>query len=320
MNCSLEGGIHMLHFQKMRQLIKSDAKESLESTCNEHQGTGESYREYTEFSDYNVTHTVVDGIERIHYQPKTQQQKSVLIFQHGMWHGAWCWKYWQVWFAEQGWESIAFSLPGHGKSLEQKKVEECTLAYYLYFLEQEIKSIEAPVVLCAHSMGGALAQWYLKFFGNLPAIVSIAGWTSHDILKDCLFNAMKIDPWGSFLASFLGAKAQFRNEQVVKKWFLSDHSIMSPKELKGMLGRESEVVLMQHRPATWTPISNNTTPMLWLAAEDDAIISIKNAKKSADFYNADFRPIPDCNHDIMLEHNWQASAEIVKQWLESKLV
>jgi len=191
----------MLKFKKMRQLIKADSWDTLRNTRNEYEGGGQTYHEETEFENYTVVHTVIDGIERIHYQPKEANQRTVILFQHGMWHGAWCWKYWQVWFAEQGWESIAFSLPRHGKSLEQKKVEECTLAYYLYFLEQEKKSIEAPVVLCAHSMGGALAQWYLKFFGNLPAIVSI----------------------------------------------------------------------------------------------------------------------PDCNHGIMLEHNWQASAEIVKQWLESKL-
>jgi len=303
----------------MRQLIKSDPRDTLRSTYNEHQGIGQTYCERFEFTNYSVTHSVVDGIERIHYQPKVQVQKAVIVFQHGMWHGAWCWQYWQAWFAEQGWESIAFSLPGHGKSFEQTKVEECTLAYYLYFLEQEIQSIDAPVVLCAHSMGGALAQWYLKFFGKLPAIVSIAGWTSHDILKDCLFNAMKIDPWGSFLASFQGAKAQFRNEKVVKKWFLSDDSEMSPKELMNSLGSESEVVLMQHRPATWSPVTNNTTPMLWLAAENDAIISIDDAQKSAEFYNAKFHKIPACNHDIMLEHNWRASAEIIQQWLKSTL-
>jgi len=303
----------------MRQIIKSDPKETLKNTCNEHEGTGTSYHERSEFSEYSVTHTVFDGIERVHYQPKNIKQNAVIVFQHGMWHGAWCWKYWQAWFAEQGWESVAFSLPGHGKSLEQTTVEECTLAYYLYFLEREIRSIESPVVLCAHSMGGALAQWYLKFFGDLPAMVSVAGWTSHDILKDCLFNAMKIDPWGSFLASFQGSKAQFRNEKVVKKWFLSDNSKMSPKELKSALGRESEVVLMQHRPATWAPITDHSTPILWLAAENDAIISVRDSQKSAEFYCADFHKISASNHDIMLERNWQGSAEIVKRWLELKL-
>ena len=308
----------MLNPNKMRQLIKSDPQDTLQNTCNEHKGIGQTYSEYSDRSKYSVTHIVVEGIERIHYQPKLHKQNTVIVFQHGMWHGAWCWQYWQGFFAEQGWESIAYSLPGHGKSLEQNKVEECTLAYYLYFLEQEIKRIEAPVVLCAHSMGGALAQWYLKFIGDLPAIVSVAGWTSHDILKDSLFNAMKIDPWGSFLASFQGAKAQFRNDKVVKKWFLSDNSEMSAKDLRHALGRESEVVLMQHRPATWSPVNEHKTPMLWLAAENDAIISVKDAKKSAEFYHADFKKIPNSNHDIMLEHNWRDTASIVSTWLESK--
>ncbi len=308
----------MLKFNKIRQLVKSDPLVTLSHTRNKYETCGQTYLKKTEHENYVVSHTVIDGIERIHYQPIKPQKEAVIVFQHGMWHGAWCWQYWQAFFAEQGWESIAYSLPGHGKSLEQNKVEECTLAYYLYFLEQEIKRIEAPVALIAHSMGGALAQWYLKYIGNLPAIVSVAGWTSHDILKDCLFNAMKIDPLGSFLASFQGAKAQFRNDHVVKKWFLSDNSEMSAKDLRHALGRESEVVLMQHRPATWSPVNNHQTPMLWLSAEHDAIISVKDAKKSAEFYQADFKKIPSSNHDIMLEHNWRDSASIVSTWLESK--
>ena len=47
------------------------------------------------------------------------------------------------------------------------------------------------------------------------------------------------------------------------------------------------------------------------AAKNDAIISVKDAQKSAEFYHTDFQKIPGSNRGIMLEQNWRDSAGIV---------
>ena len=83
---------------------------------------------------YEISHTVQDGIERIVYTPQVKRSATPILMQHGMWHGAWCWEPWQELFAEWGWESVAFSLPGHGKSPTQRPIRWCTLGYYVKFL------------------------------------------------------------------------------------------------------------------------------------------------------------------------------------------
>ncbi len=154
-----------------------------------------------ETEKYVMRHTVEDGIERITYTPKVRQHATPILMQHGMWHGAWTWQWWQPLFAEWGWESVAVSLPGHGASPTQRQIELCTLDYYLGFLRAEVNRFEQPPVLMGHSMGGALTQWYLKYVGDLPAAVLVAPWVSHSSLLDGLPRIMSVDPLVGLLTS-----------------------------------------------------------------------------------------------------------------------
>ena len=42
-----------------------------------------------------VTKTLKDGIEWISYRPAEKRHETPILFQHGMWHAAWCWQGWQ---------------------------------------------------------------------------------------------------------------------------------------------------------------------------------------------------------------------------------
>ena len=155
--------------------------------------------------------------------------------------------------------------------------------------------------------------------GDLPAVVFLASWPSHNTLKDCAFNSWKIDPFGVFSVLIHGPKAQFRSEKLVKKWFLSDDAAMSPAALRDKLGLESQVILMQHRPPHWMPPVSVKTPLLWLAPQEDAIINVEDAHRSAEFYGADFIVVERSNHDVMLEANWRQSAATVERWLQANV-
>ena len=45
------------------------------------------------------------------------KSKTPIVFVHGAFTGAWCWnEHFLTWFADQGFETISFSLRGHGGS------------------------------------------------------------------------------------------------------------------------------------------------------------------------------------------------------------
>ncbi len=264
---------------------------------------------------YTVLRTVEQGIERIVYRPKRRRFETPILMQHGMWHGAWCWAPWQALFAEWGWESVAFSLPGHGGSPTQRPLRWCTLGYYLRFLVAEVERLPRSPVLMGHSMGGALVQRYLKEVGDLPAAVLVAPWTSHSMLRP-VFRFFRLDPVGFLLCiATLTTTPVVRTPDRAAKIFLHPGALLSPEELHARLGPESLWVLLQHSPGLWRPAREVRTPLLWLAGGDDLLILEPEERRSAAYYGAEYVVIDGAGHDLMLEGSSRRTAEIVRDWL-----
>ena len=78
------------------------------------------------------------------------------------------------------------------------------------------------------------------------------------------------------------------------------------------------MVLSEHNPPEWTPKENLATPMLWVAAEKDAVISLKGARDSAAFYGAALMVIPGAGHNLMMEHNQAQTLAQIEAWLSAK--
>ena len=256
------------------------------------------------------------------YRPHDRRFQTPILMQHGMWHGAWCWHLrigirWQELFAEWGWESHAFSLPGHAGSPTQRPVALCTLDYYLSFLKSEVERLPQRPVLMGHSMGGALTQWYLKYVGDdLPAAVLVAPWVSHAAFRDGLPRFLRLDLAGCLLMMVEWSAAPLvRTPQRAAKALISEKAIYSPEALYAKLNSESAIVMYQHNPPFWSPARHVDTPMLWLAGEDDALIGEPAERRSAAYYGADYVVMEKAGHNLMMEHNYHQAAETIHNWL-----
>jgi pimeloyl-ACP methyl ester carboxylesterase len=269
---------------------------------------------------YTASRTLEDGIERIIYRPRQPRFQIPILMQHGMWHGAWLWERWQALLAEWGWESHAFSLPGHAGSPEQRPVALCTLDYYLAFLKAEVRRLPRRPVLLGHSMGGALLQWYLKYVGdNLPAAVLVAPWVSHSIMAEGWLRYWGLDPVGCLL--MMGtwtADPLVRNPNQATKALLGPQSDYPAEKLHAQLSSESSLVLYQHNPPFWSPPREVKTPLLWLAAAEDALMSEASQYRSATYYGADYRVIEGAGHNLMLDYNACETAEGIHRWLSDR--
>ncbi len=268
---------------------------------------------------YEITRSVMDGIERIVYTPHTRRFETPIVMQHGMWHGAWCWQGWQELLAEWGWESNAHSLPGHAGSPVQRPIRWCTLGYYAKFLKTEIARMPRPPVLIGHSMGGALTQWLLKEQDDLAAAVLVAPWQSHSMMVPILRTIVR-DPVGFALCSLnLTTAPLVRNPFRAAQMFISEGAVLSPQALYERLGPESLWVLLQYNPPLWRPAAQLRTPLLWLAGAADVLIAEKAEAKSARHYGADYVVVPGSGHNVMMEKSWRDTAVTIHDWLAERV-
>jgi len=192
---------------------------------------------------------------------------------------------------------------------------------YLTVLKQEIDRLPRRPVLMGHSMGGALSQWFLKKVADdLPAVVLVASWTSHSTMADGMLLHIKRDPVGTMMVGLtLSTHPYIRDADRSASMLITGDALYSPEELHSKLCEESALVLNQHNPPFWRPLRNPKTPILWLGAERDAVISLRGAKNSADFYGAEFQLIEGAGHNLMMEKNCSDTALKVDGWLERVL-
>ena len=297
-------------------LIKNDPNHTLLERANK-AADEIAIKETKRRKAYSLQHVIENGIERISYLPAERKHETPLLFQHGMFHDAWCWHLWQERLAELGWENHAISLPGHGNSPTQRSIQLCTLDYYLNFLRDEVARYDRKPVLLGHSMGGALAQWYLKYMGDdLPAVVLVAPWVSHNALGDGLPMILPLDPALLPLVMLSWDSSPWiRTPEHAGRLFLGPRAVISPEELHAHLGPDSGLITYQHMPPFWSPAENITTPMLVIAGEKDAVVSVSGLRRTALHYNADFALIGGVGHNLMMDYNWDETAEMINLWL-----
>lgn len=268
---------------------------------------------------YEIIYRVEQGIERVTYRPHQQRFETPIVMQHGMWHGAWCWRDWQALLAEWGWESHAHSLPGHAGSPIQRPIRWCTLGYYLKFLKAEVDRMSRKPILVGHSMGGALTQWYLKERDDLPAAVLVASWLSHSMINPILQSVVR-DPWGSFLCMLhLTTAPLIRTPFRAAQMFIHEGATLSPEQLHQQLGPESAWVLLQYNPLLWQPAQKLKTPMLWLGGAADTLIRESAESQSARHYGAEYVCVPAAGHNVMMEKGFREAAKQVHEWLAAQV-
>ena len=132
-------------------------------------------------------------------------------------------------------------------------------------------------------MGGALAQWYLKYVGDhLPAAVLVAPWVSHSAFQDGFVRFLRLDPLGCLLMMLDWTSTPLiRTPQRAARALISERAVCSPEALHAKLTPESALILYQHNPPFWSPAEHVKTPMLWLAGEKDTLIGQAAERRSA---------------------------------------
>ncbi len=246
----------------------------------------------------------------------TRKPTPILLL-HGAWHAAWCYDLWLDDFAAHGYEVHAMSLPGHGKSSQDRPLPLYTLADYVKALEQVVNEITPTPFVVAHSMGGFVLQRYLKDH-QLPGAVLLCSIPSFGALPFFLRYLLKRPLRYMWSIVTTRLDRMVKTPQLAAEYFLTEGATLTGEELSAKLQNESLLVALEAGFLPRTSPRQVKTPVLVVAAGRDAIFPVAEAQRTAKAYNAEFVLIDGQGHSLMVERRWQEVAGKIRDWLERR--
>lgn len=259
------------------------------------------------------------NLEVITRQPKQDAGLTPILFVHGAWHGAWYWEFFQSCFAEQGYESYALNLRGHGKSEGHERLRWLRAADFVTDVEQIVSRLPKPPILIGHSAGGYIVQKYLEQH-SAPAAVLLAPTPVRGNLKMVLRWTLR-HPWQMAKCHLtLTTFPLMQTPGLVRE---AQFSADMPDE---MLLRHFEKLQDESYLFCWDmlaldlprPNRMNLPPMLVLGAGNDKLYSRDEIEETAQAYHTQAEFFPGMAHGMMLEKDWMKVAERIVKWLKEK--
>lgn len=249
--------------------------------------------------------------------------KPPILFVHGAWHGAWCWKdTFMPYFAEKGYPAYAVSLRGHGKS--EGGLRWAGVQGYVEDVAQAAGEIEAEhgsrPILVGHSMGGYVVQKYLEKH-EAPKAVLLASIPTRGTIPFFL-RYMRQHPLRFLKTCLTFTPYHFINSpKMAKKWFFSDD--FAADELAAFfpnLQNESFRIVFESALLNLPRPKKVETPLLVLGAENDRIFPPHEVKATAKAYGVTADIFPNMAHNMMIEERWDSVADRILRWLDVESV
>jgi len=265
--------------------------------------------------------------------------KRPLILVPGSYHAAWCWKYFQPYFASRGYPSYAISLRGSGLSTTGGTTTAIDLATHLSDLDALYAHLNlsgtAPVLI-GHSTGGLLVQHWSaaspkgKFSGGV--LMASKPPIDHNDLTWRLTSK-----YGLRYAWRITTGFAFK--RFVSNLDLTREVFFSPKHTPGYdEALEGDDVLREYMrnfadlsklptdlKSTQAPVSapgDLFGKTLVLGGERDKIIDLEALQETAEFFGVKGTEIllKDAPHDLMLSSQWRTAADTILDWLDNSLL
>jgi pimeloyl-ACP methyl ester carboxylesterase len=263
-------------------------------------------------------HSHHDQLEVLSALPKSKSPRSSpLLFVHGAYSGAWCWKEnFLSFFADAGFPSYAVSLSGHGKSRGRKMLDHLSIDDYVRDVEEAASGLRSPPVLIGHSMGGFVVQKALER-RIAPAAVLMCAVPPQGLMASAvglMFSKPALMSELNKMMSGSGASRKALKEALFAQP-VSDED----------LNRYFHLSQLESHRALWDMAMFNLpqthrikkTPLKIIGAQKDHLILPSLVEMTARSYGTDAEIFAGMGHGLMLERDWKLPAQSILNYLHS---
>ena len=263
-------------------------------------------------------------LEIIEKKPCNPNGLPPILFVHGASHGAWCWEdFYLPYFANAGWDCYALSISGHGKSEGRENLHKHTFCDYIEDVTKVIDGLPAKPILIAHSLGGGIAQMVMaQSSEKIAGVVLMAGTACPngpsigDILT--LFRAPVQSYWmlvGMFTNKTLSAK------QVKRAAFFANRITDDQAErYKDWVQPESMAAVKDMQSGFKPPKGKVDFPLLVTGSLQEICVTPAGVRRTGIHYEVEPVFFETGCHDLMVDPNWQESADYIEAWLQDQFL
>lgn len=257
-------------------------------------------------------------LELISKKHELRTNKPSIVFLHGACMGAWVWQgNFFDYFYEAGHDVYALSLSHHSKSKGEGKLKWTSITVYVKDLASVVDSINRPVFLIGHSMGGFTIQHYLKQPAKqVVGTALLCSAPSHGLWH--LIGKLIIHYPFYFTLSLLKTSwlPVIKNEKRLRKvMFREDFPSRKIDAVISSIQDESFLAFLEMVFLRLPNLKKLPVPALIIGAEKDYLISVKDTKRMAKRYGLEAQIIKDASHCLMLETGWEEVAASIKKFV-----
>eukprot|EP00178_Gracilaria_changii_P023535 TRINITY_DN711_c0_g1_i1.p1 TRINITY_DN711_c0_g1~~TRINITY_DN711_c0_g1_i1.p1 ORF type:complete len:351 (-),score=43.49 TRINITY_DN711_c0_g1_i1:1832-2884(-) len=276
---------------------------------------------------------VIDVPLKLDLGRSPQKKAPILLFVHGTLHGAWAFKFFQLFFAANGFITKAISLRGYGES-EIEQTSSTTISEHIDDLNEAIPKLvgEEPPIIVAHSMGGFLIQKWMEqntsvSVAGLVLMASTPPSGNSGIIRR-LLGKLGLWNWLRLCLGFIRQSAAKDLSFCREIFFSNKGSNGFSEELEGDHMLQEYMEKFRNTKLTLDARSLNTVvqstggydgKVMVLRATDDQIVDEEANNETARFWNAELKVVHNAPHDLMLYSDWEKPARLILEWLQENV-
>jgi pimeloyl-ACP methyl ester carboxylesterase len=236
-----------------------------------------------------------------------------ILFVHGMFHGAWCWReHFMPFFSQHGYDTFAVSFRDHGMSERTDRAKSWRLADYVSDAQSAVRRIGRKPILIGHSLGASVVQKMLEDEAYPAAALLAPAPTGGSNVA-----ALKMLRKHPVAMARMLARKSLREAfpAFVESFFSADMPKADIRRYAALLDGETSFKAMDD--AYFKDVARpqpGRTPFLVVAgAHDWSIPPVKN-EALVKAWGGELRTAPTA-HDMMLDVAWQQAADTVLDWM-----
>ncbi len=248
----------------------------------------------------------------IDHLPAEGNKRGTFVLLHGAWCANWYWRpHFLPYFASQGFETIAFSLRGHGASEGVAQINSFSIGDYVRDLQSITDALENPLII-GHSMGGFITQAYLARQHKARAAVLLASAAPRPIFTH-LVKLMAAQPMNIIRAGFAQSvpSASSNADTLRRTMFSREPDDRSMDLYLGNIQAESYRAIASMLTRGIPKPSSIKTPLLVIGAGRDRLVPPDAVALTARIYGTKPVMFDEMSHMLMLEPRWQDVADAI---------